>query len=146
MSIVSGDQTLIDFDYKTDIDTQTYNRVVLYKDNEETGSRELYEAQDTINEMKWGVLQYTSQISENYTEAQIQQICDRLLKMYNKVNKTFSIEDKGDPRIRAGCGIWVKIDDVGESIDKGAMVESCTHTFKNGEHTMKLELVCDEEV
>lgn len=144
VALVSDDNTLIDFDYKTDIDTQTYNRVVLYRDNEETGSRELYEAQDTLNEMKWGVLQYTSKVPDSYTDSQIQELCDRILKMYNKVNKTFSIEDKGNPNIRAGCGIWVQIQDAGEVINTGAMVESCTHTFKNNEHTMKLEIVCDE--
>lgn len=146
IALVSDDNTLIDFSYKTDIDTNTYNRVVLYRDNEDTGTREVYEAQDTVNEMKWGVLQYTEKVSEGYTEGQIQDLCDRFIKMYNKVNRTFSVEDKGNPNVRAGCGIWVQIDDVGEAINVGAMVESCTHTFKNGEHTMKLEITCEEAI
>ncbi len=144
LALVSSDNTLIDFSYKTDIDTNTYNRVVLYRDNEDTGTREIYEAQDTINEMKWGVLQYTEKVSEGYIEGQIQELCDRFIEIYNRVKRTFTVEDKGNPKVRAGCGIWVQIDDVGEVINAGAMVESCTHTFKNGEHTMKLEITCEE--
>lgn len=37
-------------------------------------------------------------------------------------------------------GIWVSIKDAGDVINAGYMVESCTHTFENGRHTMKLEL------
>lgn len=140
LAFVSDDNTLIDFSYKTDIDTNSYNRILLYRDNEDTNTREVYSAQDSSNIMKWGVLQYSERISDSYTEGQIAEVADRMLNIYNRVKKTFSIEDSGVPELRAGNGIWVSIKDTGEVINAGYTVESCTHTFENGRHTMKLEL------
>lgn len=138
--IISDNGYLIDFDYKTDIDTQTYNRIVLYKDNKETGCREEYISQDSVNEIQWGILQYTQKVSDSYTDGQIEELANRYLDAYNRLCRTFTVEYKGDPTIRAGMGVICQISDVGENMYKGAQVETCTHTFKNGEHTMKLEL------
>ena len=100
----------------------------------------IYSSQDSVNIIKWGVLQRTEKMSEGYTEGQIKDIADRMLDIYNKVNHTFTVEDTGVPELRAGNGIWVSIKDAGDVINAGYMVESCTHTFENGRHTMKLEL------
>ena len=143
LALVDDDNTLIDFNYKTDIDTNTYNRVVMYRDNETTLCRDVYISQDSLNEIKWGVLQYTQRASDSYTENQIQDLCDRTLALYNRKKRTFSIEDAGNANVRAGVGVWVNIKDVGEEINAGFVVESCTHTFENGRFTMKLELGSD---
>lgn len=140
LAFVSDDNTLIDFNYKTDIDTNSYNRILLYRDNEETGTREIYSAQDSVNIIKWGILQYSERISEGYTEGQIAEVANKMLNIYNRAKKTFTIEDDGVAELRAGNGIWVSIKDAGDVINAGYMVESCTHTFENGRHTMKLEL------
>ena len=143
LALVDDDNTLIDFNYKTDIDTNTYNRVVMYRDNETTLCRDVYISQDSLNEIKWGVLQYTQRASDSYTENQIQDLCDRTLALYNRMKRTFSIEDAGNANVRACVGVWVNIKDVGEEINAGFGVESCTHTFGNGRFTMKLELGSD---
>ena len=143
LALVDDDNTLIDFNYKTDIDTNTYNRVVMYRDNETTLCRDVYISQDSLNEIKWGILQYTQRASDSYTENQIQDLCDRTLALYNRKKRTFSIEDAGNANVRAGVGVWVNIKDVGEEINAGFVVESCTHTFENGRFTMKLELGSD---
>lgn len=140
LALVSDDNTLIDFNYKTDIDTDSYNRILLYRDNEDTNTREYYSAQDSLNIMKWGVLQRTERISDSYTEGQVAEVANRMLGIYNRVKKTFSVEDSGVPELRAGNGVWVSIKDTGDVINGGYVIESCTHTFENGRHTMKLEL------
>lgn len=140
LALVSDDNTLIDFSYKTDIDSNSYNRVLLYRDNKDTKTREIYSSQDSANIIKWGILQKSERMPESYTEGQIKELSDRMLKIYNRTNHTFSVEDKGVPELRAGNGVWVSIKDAGDVINAGYMVESCTHTFENGTHTMKLEL------
>ncbi len=136
--IVSDKTTLIDFNFKTDIDSDTYNKVKLYRDNEK--DREIYVVNDALNTMKWGVLQYTEQISEHYSEAKIAEIANLIIKQKNRVKRTLSIEDIGDVRLRAGCSIRLDIKDVGETINQTAVINQCVHTFKNNEHLMKLEL------
>jgi len=51
-----------DFDYESSIDVQTYNKIKLTYNNEDTGKRELYVAQDGDKINLWGVLQYYEQL------------------------------------------------------------------------------------
>jgi len=46
------------FEYTSSIDSDTYNKVKLTYDNEGTGKREVYIAQDSSHMNAWGVLQY----------------------------------------------------------------------------------------
>lgn len=144
--LISDKDNLIDFNYSTDIDTNTYNRIVLYRDNSDTGSREVYIAQDSVNEIKYGILTYTEKISDNYSEAQIKSIADRYLELFNRLNRSLTVERTGTPELRAGMSVYVQLDDVGEKIYRGCMIESCTHTFSNNEHNMKLELLCNNDI
>lgn len=136
--LVSDENTLIDFNYKTDIGTDTYNKVKLYRDTKQ--SREVYIAKDTLNQLKWGVLQYSEKAPDHYSEAKIKQLADMILKQKNRIKRTLSVEDMGNINVRAGCTIYAKLNDIGETVDKMLIVEKCTHTFKNNEHTMKLDL------
>ncbi|MFR4979462.1 MAG: hydrolase, partial [Butyricicoccus sp.] len=51
-------QTGETFDYESSIDEQTYNKVKLVYNNEETGKRQAFIAQDGAKMNLWGVLQY----------------------------------------------------------------------------------------
>ena len=50
--------TAENYDYTSSIDEESYNRVVLSQDNDITGERELYIANDPTNQSLWGILQY----------------------------------------------------------------------------------------
>ena len=56
--LMIDEETGENFEYISSIDDNTYNKVKLTYDNEETGLREVYIAQDSGNINKWGVLQY----------------------------------------------------------------------------------------
>lgn len=140
---ISDENQLIDFNFQTDIDSDTYNSIKLFRDPKEEDSkrgRKVFIAKDSLNQEKWGILQYSETISDAYSEAKIIDITNRLLTLKNRVKKTLSVENIGDLRVRAGCSLNVSITDAGEKIYKTLVVQSCTHTFKNNEHTMKLEL------
>lgn len=144
--LISDMNTLINFNFQTDIDSDTYNQIKLYRDPKEEDTnrgRKVFKVMDSLNQLKWGVLQYSESISDAYSEEKIIDIANRLLKLKNRVKKTLSVEDIGDLRVRAGCSLPVVLKDIGESLEKNLIVESCTHTFKNNEHTMKLELAGD---
>ncbi len=69
------------FEYASSIDSNTFNKIKLTFDNEDTGHREVYMVQDGSNINKWGILQYfdTLQKGENGRAK-----TDALLKLYNK--------------------------------------------------------------
>lgn len=145
MRVGSGDTFLMideesgeDFEYKSSIDSDTYNKIKLTYDNENTGTREIYIAQSGTNINKWGMLQYfdTLQKGENgQTKA------DALLKLYNKKTRNLKLTNVfGDNRVRAGSLVVVNLA-LGDMVVKSFMlVEKCTHTYKESEHWMDLTL------
>ena len=58
LNLLIDEETGETFDYSSSIDEQTYNKIKLTYDNEQTGKRELYIAQDGEKMNQWGVLQY----------------------------------------------------------------------------------------
>lgn len=145
MRVGSGDTFLMideesgeDFEYKSSIDSDTYNKIKLTYDNENTGTREIYIAQSGTNINKWGMLQYfdTLQKGENgQTKA------DALLKLYNKKTRNLKLTNVfGDNRVRAGSLVVVNLALGDMAVKNFMLVEKCTHTYKESEHWMDLTL------
>jgi len=131
---ISDDGTIIDFNYKTDIDSDTYNLVKLYRDNEKTKKRDVYQAYDSATQEKWGVLQYYENLPEIYNDAQAKSIAENILRQKNRLRKTMSVEcigaGQGEEKIRGGSVVVVDVNDVGENaVFNTYVVENCTHTF-----------------
>lgn len=145
MRVGSGDTFLMideesgeDFEYKSSIDSDTYNKIKLTYDNEDTGTREIYIAQSGANINKWGMLQYfdTLQKGENG-----QAKADALLKLYNKKTRNLKLTNVfGDNRVRAGSLIVVNLSLGDVTVKNFMLVEKCTHTYKESEHWMDLTL------
>lgn len=138
LNLLIDEETGENFDYTSSIDSDTYNRIKLVYDNEDTGKREVYIAQDSKNMNEWGVLQYfdTLQKGENgKTKA------DALLALYNKKTRNLTIKNAfGDTRVRAGTMVVVQLDLGDMKLKNMMLVEKCKHTFKNNEHFMDLSL------
>ena len=138
LNLLIDEETGENFDYTSSIDSNTYNKVKLTYDNEKTGTREVYVAQDSENMNAWGVLQYfdTLQEGENGKAK-----ADALLSLYNKKTRNLTIKNAfGDVRVRAGSMIVV-IMDLGDMKFKNLMlVEKCKHEFKESQHLMTLTL------
>jgi hypothetical protein len=132
------EETGENFDYGSSIDSDTYNKIKLTYDNEETGTREVYIAQDTGNMNQWGPLQYfeTLQKGENG-----QAKADALLALYNHKTRSLNISKAiGDIRVRAGSMIIVKLNLGDMSIQNFMLVEKAKHTFGESKHFMDLTL------
>ncbi|SCY93208.1 XkdQ/YqbQ family protein [Alkaliphilus peptidifermentans] len=135
---IGDDSLMIDYSNKTSIDTDTYNKIKLYKDNEATGRREIYMAQDSNNIDKWGILQLYQSVEENMNTAQINQQLDTLITLKNRESKTLKIKALGDIRVRAGAYIPIIIKEYG--INQPFIIDECTHSFNGADHTMSLDL------
>lgn len=137
--LVVGDYNAQNYSYQTDIDTDTYNKVKLYRDNEKTGKREIYIAQDSSNINNWGVLQYFDKVDEN---ANPKAKAEGILKLKNKKKRTLQLKNVlGDIRVRAGTSVMTLLKDVGDiSVQQYMLVEKAKHVFGNDEHWMTLDL------
>ena len=126
------------YEYTSSIDSNTYNRVKLAYDNEESGKREIYIAQDSKHINQWGILQYFDTLSEGeHGEAK----ADALLKLYNSKTRNLRITNVlGDVRVRAGSMVAVNLNLGDIQVKNFMLVEQAKHTLKNDQHLMTLTL------
>jgi hypothetical protein len=126
------------FDYTSSIDDQTYDQVKLTYDNSNTGKREIYLTRDSSNINEWGVLQFFDELQEGENG---QEKASKLLEYYNQKTRKLSVSGAfGDIRVRAGTSVLVKMDFDDISLNNFMVVNTATHSFNNGIHTMDLEL------
>ena len=138
LNLLIDEETGENFDYTSSIDDQTYNKIKLTYDNEDTGKREVYIAQHGENINQWGILQYfdTLQKGENG-----QAKADALLSLYNKKTRNLTISNAfGDIRVRAGSMIPVMLYLGDIKVENYMLVEKCKHEFKESQHLMNLTL------
>ncbi|MCI8331675.1 MAG: hydrolase, partial [Clostridiales bacterium] len=136
--LMIDEETGENFEYTSSIDNDTYNKIKLTYDNEGTGKREVYIAQDSSHMNAWGILQYfdTLQKGENG-----QAKADALLKLYNSKTRNLKIVNAlGDTRVRAGSMVVINLALGDMSVKNFMLVEKVTHTFKLDSHFMDLTL------
>lgn len=131
-----------DFDYTSSIDKQTYNKIKLTYENEKTGKREVYIAQDGNHMNLWGVLQYHEALQNEIGAAEK---ANALLKLYNQKTRHLTVKNVlGDISIRAGTLVIVNLN-LGDIIANTYMlVEKVKHTFRENQHQMDLTLIGGE--
>ena len=136
--LMVDEETCETFDYVSSIDDNSFNKVKLTYDNEETGFREVYIAQDSGNINRWGILQYFDTLKKGENgQAKV----DALLKLYNKKTRNLKLTNVlGDNRVRAGSMIVVNLDLGDMKLKNFMLVESCRHTYKECMHWMDLTL------
>ena len=137
--IVIGDQSLLTgFEYGRDIDQDTYNQIVLYRDNQTTGKREEYMFEDSVNIARWGVLQLYQSVDEEKNPAQINDLLNKLATLRNREQRSLKLDAIGDIRVRAGMYLPVVIESLG--INQPMMVDEARHQFDGDNHTMSITL------
>lgn len=134
-----GDASLLtDFNYTRDIDSDTYNRIKLYRDNKDTGKREVYAAQDSANIAKWGVLQLYESVDEQLNEAQIKERLAQIVQLKNREMQSLKLEAIGDVRVRAGTYVPIIVDAL--DFQQPMLVDEAKHSFTGNDHKMTLTL------
>lgn len=140
LNIIGDFSLLTDYTYKSDIDSDTYNRIKLARPNKETGKADVYQFDDSTTQAKWGTLQYYAKIDENLNPAQIEEQGNMLMAYHNRVLKTISVDAIGVPDVRAGSMVCFRIKDIPE-LNTGyfLLVDKVTHKYADDEHTMSIE-------
>ena len=138
VGVVIDEETGENFDYISTIDSQTFNKIKLVYENEETGKREVYIAQDGSNINNWGILQYYDTLQEGENgQAKV----DALLSLYNSKTRNLKITNAfGSLKVRAGSMVVVNLNLGDVAVQNFMLVERCKHTFNESQHTMDLTL------
>lgn len=138
LDILISEASAGNFDYKTSISEDTYNRVKLIYENSNEGIRQLFFAEDPVKVSKWGVLQYFEKLNSG-TMAQTKALS--ILSQYDSMSRTLTLKNVlGDIRVRAGS-LFPCVLGLGDmNLSNYMMVEQAKHTFKENEHLMELKL------
>lgn len=142
LNLLIDEETGENFSYESSIDEQTYNKIKLAYNDEKTGKRELFIAQDGAKMNQWGVLQYFEEVQ---TKTGASAKADALLKLYDQKTRKLTIQNAfGDVRVRAGSTVVVALN-LGDIVTNNYMVvNKVTHTFRGDEHMMELDLIGGE--
>lgn len=118
------------------------NKIKLAYNDEKTGKRELFIAQDGAKMNQWGVLQYFEEVQ---TKTGASAKADALLKLYDQKTRKLTIQNAfGDVRVRAGSAVVVALN-LGDIVTNNYMVvNKVTHIFRGDEHMMELDLIGGE--
>lgn len=99
---------------------------------------QVFTASDKDKISQWGTLRYFEEIDK---PAIGQSKANQLLKLYARKTRDLKITAAfGDPSVRGGTLIPVKLDIGERQISNYMLVEKVTHTFNNDHHTMDLTL------
>ena len=138
LGLLIDEDTAEDFDYKSSISSQTYDKIKLSYENKETGKREIFVAQDSSNINQWGVLQYYEKLDSTENA---KAMADALLDLYNTKTRTLKLRDViGDIRVRAGTLLVVMLGLGDINVSNYLMVEQVKHTYNNEQHLMDLNM------
>lgn len=139
--ILFGDESaIISFNYTTSIE-DTYNQIKWYRDNQDTGKRDIFIVKDSDTIEEWGLLQHYASVDDTLNTSQIEQRARAALTAYNRRTRKFKCtECLGHLSVFAGAIIRVEIADLGDiSLQDNLLVNQCTHTFRESYHSMSFE-------
>lgn len=142
LNIIIDEETGENIDYTSSIDSNTYNKIKLSYENEKTGKREIYIAQDSNQMNQWGILQFFETIKET-TNGKLK--ADTLLSLYNRKTRILSVNKAfGNINVRGGCLLPVNLNLGDMKVMNYMLVENVKHTFNENEHTMDLQFIGGE--
>lgn len=118
------------------------NRVLVLS-NEQDSEEVLAVGEDVGNIEKYGCLQEIVNVEPDKDISQVRNIAKTTLKKLNRVSKKITLEAIGNDEFRAGRVI--EIENSLFKLKGEYLINSCTHTWKKGEHIVNLEVQEYEE-
>lgn len=139
--MVGEGSLLLDYTYKTDIDEHTYNSIKLVRPNEATGRGDVFQAMDSGNIARWGLLQLYQTVDEALNSAQAAAQAKSMLSYYNRRWRTLKVSALGLDGLRAGQMLMMDVPNLGDIHLFGpVLLEKVTHTYEHDTHTMDFEV------
>jgi len=140
LDLLVGDGSLATgYTYTTDIESDTFNRIKLVRDNKESGKRDVYIFQDSNNIRFWGTLQHYEKVNESLNPAQIEERGNNLLLTKNRPKRTFELDALSDLSVRAGRCLFIRIEELG--ISQFFVVEEASHDIEKEVMHLKLRVI-----
>lgn len=139
LSVIGENSLASGFEYVWSIDGETYNKVKLVRNNQSTGKRDVYMAQDSNNIALWGVLQYHEAVDENLNAAQIKDKALKMLELRNRPEESLTLSALALPGLRAGQVIFADLP--GIHVRRTFLVEEAVQDIAEETMSLKVKVV-----
>lgn len=132
--VLEAGQNISSYSYSKSIE-KIKTRIKLLSDEDTV----LAESRNSALESKIGIFQDVDKPDETLNEAQIQQLCDSMLKENGSPESSLTLENIcGKSDIISGVGVFVIIKHLG--LSRTFYVDEDTHTFQGNLHKMSIKL------
>lgn len=141
--VIGTESLLTDYDYSEDIDTDTYNDIMIVKSVQEDnlgsqGERVIMTKMDSLSQQRFGILRKMIAFKDECKKEQAEKYADLYLQLKNRVKTSIKLTALGRDEIQAGSGFMFKLDAL--KIMQKMYVISATHNYDMDKHTMELEV------
>ena len=125
--------------YRTEeeILSDTFNRIQLVQKQRATGRRSYFVVEDPNTIHQWGILQYSENVLQAATKAQIYDSLQSLIAEKNRPLTGLSLTVIGDFSCRAGMSIEVDVWD--ERVNGVYQIKEATHAVSEGSYTTTIK-------
>lgn len=124
---VINDDLVYDYEFKTTIDEQTHNEIIVYKDQKtyldkngktlkkgkKTGTQIKKNAPGRQSMARYGYLPYFHKAPDGYSEGQMQQVANELLDILDRPTHSLSVNCYGIIGMRAGYLVPIALNEIG---------------------------------
>ncbi len=115
------------------------------KEKKEKSTKEISSLVSAPDQIKrYGTLQYYENVSEDTNSAKLLAQAKQMLKEKGKMQETIEIEALGIPELQSGSVVYVVIPEL--AVKQAFYIDSDSHTFESGQHTMSLKLNRNDEL
>lgn len=136
-------ECLQDYSYKTSIDRDTYNYIKVVREAPGEAGTDLVRTGVVVDEdhvKEWGRLQYLYKPDDKATNAMDR--ARRLITLKNRKTREIRLRGViGDVRIRGGSSVYINLSLGDIDLNNYYVVQSVTHMFSDGFHSMDLDLL-----
>ena len=132
------DSNLLSWEACKEIDTDTYNRILLTQTSTD-GVVTRHLAKDDASIRKYGVLQYCARVDRNLPGAQVQSQAQNILQYKKEATVCLKVQALGHPAYRAGFRVLTQYRP--EKKARWYVIDEAIHTLEAGQHTMALKLI-----
>lgn len=138
--VMIDEESFSSYNYTTSIDDDVYTKVTIAQDDDYTGKRELYVANNDTAQSEWGILEYYERFSGMDSSSLSEMASTMLSELSAKKNKLTISDCLGDYRIRGGSSLMVSLILNDRVINDFMLVENVLHNWTDGYHSMDLVL------
>ncbi len=136
--VLESDTNIIECSKTLEIDSDTYNYVKLYQQDQRRGYRKVKVVSDAQSMAKFGTLGYFERVDSFLNEAQILQKANNILKEKSKQVENLTLVCVGDMSCRAGKSI--SVNETLQGVKGQFLIKDAVHKIDASGYRMQLEL------